>query len=125
MELLLRFFMYLVGILWIIVGALTVFATDMIKKKFIDVILPKVNLKKVAYIPLIIGALLILAAQYNKHAVLVVLLGLIGILKGVLCIVRTDMMEALRNRVLKFENNAYRIFGVVMIIIGSIVLMGI
>ena len=125
MELLLRFLMYLAGILWIIVGALMVFATDMIKKKFIDVFLPKMNIKKLAYVPITIGALLILASQYNKHAILIVLLGLIAILKGVLCIVKTNMMESLRDKWIKSENNVYRIFGVVTILVGSIVLMGI
>lgn len=125
MELLLRFLMYLVGILWIIVGALMVFATDMIKKKFIEVFLPKMNMKKLGYVPITIGVLLILASQYNRHAILVVLLGLVAILKGILCIIKTDMMESLRDKWVKAENNVYRIFGAITILIGSIVLMGI
>ena len=125
MQLLLTVFMYLLGILWIILGALFVFATDMVKAKFVDTFLAKINIKKTGPIPIIMGVLLLLAASYNRHTLLVTILGLLSILKGITCIVATEKMEKIKNWWLKAGNNVARAWGIVMIIIGSLVLMGI
>jgi len=125
MQLLLTVFMYLLGILWIILGALFVFATDMVKAKFVDTFVAKMNIKKTGPIPIIMGVLLLLAASYNRHTLLVTILGLISILKGIACIAATEKMEKIKDWWLKAGNNVARAWGIVMIIIGSLVLMGI
>ena len=125
MELLLIVFMYLISILWIIVGTLLVFTTDMVKTKFLNVFMPKANLKKLGPIPIVIGAILLLAASYNRSTLLVTIIGLLAIAKGVFFIVATEKAEKFNEKCLNASNNAMRAFGVGAIIIGSLVLMGI
>ena len=118
-------FLYLFGIFLIVVGALSVFATDMIRKKFFNKLLELKDLKKYAPLSIIVGVLLLFSVPYNRHGFLILLFGILSIIKGVLLLVAPEKMEKLKNWWQKAKDNAYRVYGIVMIIIGSVVLMGI
>ena len=125
MEKLMTMFMYLLGIFWIIIGTLSIFVTDLARKKFFAKLFKKANLKRKAAIAFIIGILLLLSSPYNRNALLIILLGLLAILKGVMFMVAQDRVEKVEAWWLKANDTAYRILGVVIIIFGSIVLTGI
>ena len=125
MERLLILFLYLIGMLWIVMGVLLVFATDMVKKKLYAKLLEKWDFKKLSILPLVFGILLLLSARYNTYVVLIVILGLLGVLKGVLMIVATEVMKKKMDWWLKANDTFCKIWGVVIIIIGSFVLVGI
>ena len=118
------FLMYLVGILWIIFGSLAVFVPDVLRKK----VFPKIKeapLKKLSIIPLVIGILLLLAASSNTYSLVVVLIGLAATLKGLFGILATEKMAKIHDRWIHSKNIVYRTWGIIVIIIGSIVLIGI
>jgi len=117
-------FLYVLSILWIVAGTLMIFAPEMIRKK----VIPKIKnlpLKKVGIIPIVIGVLIILSAQFNRHAFFVIILGILAIAKGVLAIAATEQFAKWQNKLLQAKMNTYRIMGVVMIVLGSIVLTGV
>ncbi len=97
----------------------------MLRKKFINKILDKIDIKIISVLPIILGVLFLLAASYNRYSFLIVLLGLLAIAKGVLGIVATERMKRITEAFMKLPNNICKIWGVVMILIGSIVLTGI
>ena len=117
--------LYLLGIFWIVMGTLLVFVPKLLKRKLF-VKLQNIPLKKIGSVPLIIGVLLVLAASHNRYTAFVVILGLLAIAKGIGCIVATEKMQKMQDWWLnKASNNIYRILGIVIILIGSIVLTGI
>lgn len=121
---LLRFFMRLLAILWVAMGTLMIFAPEVLRKKLFAK-LKELPLKKVGIIPLVIGILLLLAAFYNRYRLFIVLLGLLSIAKGIYCIVATEKMAKMQDWWLGAKKKVYRIFGIVVIILGFIVLSGI
>ena len=120
----LSIFMWIIGISWITVGVLMVFATGMAKEKILKDIL-NAKIKSVGIIPVIVGVLLLLAASDNRYTLFVTLLGILAIIKGIMCIVATEKMEKIRDWWLKADDKVYKISGAVVAIMGSIVLMGI
>lgn len=125
MDGILRLFLYLIGIVWVIVGSLLVFATDLFRNK-IKKIVAKADYKKMSAIPFAIGILLLLSAKINLYTTLVTLLGLLAIIKGIFCILSTEKMKKISDWWLnKANKNVLRAWGIIIIIIGSIVLMGI
>ena len=122
---LLVLFMYLIGIAWIAVGALLVFATELTRKKFCTRILQKANFKKLSPIPLICGVLFLMAASYSRHTIFIVLLGILALTKGIIMIVATEKMGKMAAWWLNAPKTMYKVWGVILIILGSIVLIGI
>ena len=120
-----KLFLYIISIFWVIIGVLMVFATDMARKKVMNKFLEISDLKKFSPIPIAIGVLLLLAARYNSYAPFVVIMGVLAIAKGVIMIVATEKMEKIIEWSKKAKDNAYKVWGVAVIILGSIILMGI
>ena len=118
-------YLFIVSVFWIIIGTLLIFVPDLVKTKFCEKLLAKANLKKMSLIPLVGGVLLILASPFNNFRVFVTLLGLLGVLKGVLFLFAEEKMMKVTDWWMKVNNTVARIWGVVMIMIGAIVLMGI
>ncbi|MBL7158124.1 MAG: DUF2065 family protein [Candidatus Omnitrophica bacterium] len=119
-----RMFLYVLSILWIVAGTLMIFAPEVIRKK----VIPKIKdlpLKKIGIIPIAIGVFIILSAQFNRHTLFVVILGILAIAKGVFAIAATEKFAKWQNKLLQAKMNTYRIMGGVIIILGSIVLMGV
>lgn len=124
MESLPIIFMYLIGIMWVIVGGLLLFATDLVMKKFLTKFITKVDPKKWAPVAIILGIFLLLSASYNRHTLFVILLGLLGVLKGILFVIAPERMEKMKDWWLKAGNKVHKIWGVLLIALGSIVLTG-
>ena len=123
MEKLLGLFLYLIGILWIAIGTLTLVVPDMMRKKLFSKMM-SVSLKKLSIIPLVIGVILLLASSVNRHTVFVIILGILAIAKGIYGIVSTEQAAKLTEKFVNAKKNIYRIYGIIIILIGSIVLTG-
>ena len=119
-----RLFLYLIGIFYVILGALSVFATDMAKKKFFDKLLKIKDFKKFSAIPIALGALILLSASASRFRVFMVIFGVLGVLKGVWMLTATEHCKKICDWWLKASNNLYKIWGVFIIILGSIILVG-
>jgi len=121
---LLKGFLYLMGVLWVVVGTLMVFVPDMLRKNVFGKI-KKASLKNLSIVPVAVGILLFLAAGQNKHTLLVLLLGLLALIKGIYGIVATEKIAKLHAKWVRANDNVYRALGIGVILVGSIVLMGI
>jgi len=117
--------LYLYGIAAIAIGVLSIFATDLVRKKVFKKIMNIKDFKRFGIIPIIAAILFLLAIPYNRHKFFILLLGILAAIKGILMIAATEKMEKVRDWWLKASDSVYRAYGVVAIIIGSIVLMGI
>jgi len=124
MGFLCRVFLYVLSILWIVAGTLLVFAPEVLRKQVFAKI-KKLPMKKIGIIPIVIGILIILSAQFNRHTFFVIILGILGIAKGILAVAATEKSMQLMDKWLHAKMNTYRIMGVVTIILGSIVLTGV
>lgn len=121
---LLRLFMRLLAIFWVAMGTLMIFAPEILRKKLFAKI-KEFPLKKVGIAAIVIGVLLLLAALYNTYRFLIVILGLLSIAKGIYCIVATEKMAKMQDWWLGAKKKVYRIYGIVVIILGFIILSGI
>ena len=125
MTKLLILYLYILGILYIAVGTLFLVVPEIIRKKWIAKI-KNAPTKKISVIPIVLGVLLLLAAPYNKYVLLIILLGLLALAKGIAGIVATEKIEKIHNWLFEKANrNIYRIWGIAIIVLGSVVLMGI
>jgi len=122
-----KLFLYFISIFWIVVGVLAVFATDLVRGKFLNKLLElrAVSLKKLSAAPIIVGVLLFFSASSNAYRLYVIALGLIAVIKGIMLIVATEKMEKMLVWWLKASNNFYKVWGVIMAILGIILLKGI
>ena len=119
----LTFFMYCIGIVWVVFGSLMVFTPELLRQS-VYVKIKHASLKKLSVIPVIIGVLLLLAASYNRYTFLIILLGLFGLLKGVFGILAAKQAVKVMDWWVNANNALYRVCGIVVIIIGSLVLTG-
>ena len=125
MDKLLFILLYLFGIIYIVLGGLSIFATDLARKKIFNKCFQIKDWKKFAPIPIIVGILLILAASYNRYMIFILIIGILGIVKGIMMLVATDKIQTMVDWWMKAQDNVYRAWGVAMIILGSLILMGI
>jgi len=125
MDKLLFILLYLFGIIYIVLGGLSIFATDLARKKIFNKCFQIKDWKKFAPIPIIVGILLILAASYNRYMIFILIIGILGIVKGIMMLVATDKIQTMVDWWMKAKDNVYRAWGVAMIILGSFILMGI
>ncbi len=121
---LLRLFMRLLAILWVAMGTLMIFAPEVVRKKVFGKI-KELPLKKVGMVPIVVGVLLLLAALYNTYRFFIVILGLLSIAKGIYCIVAPEKMAKLQDWWLGAKKRVYRVYGIVIIVLGFIILSGI
>lgn len=118
-------FLYVYSIFVIVVGVLSVFATDLIKRTFFNKILQINDLKKFSPLAIIVGLLFLMAIPYNRQPLILLLLGILSIIKGITMIVAPEKMDKMKAWFLKASDNVYRVWGAVMIVMGSVILMGI
>ncbi|UCD54703.1 MAG: hypothetical protein JSV93_04050 [Candidatus Omnitrophota bacterium] len=121
---LLKLFMRLLAILWVAMGTLMIFAPEVLRKKLFAK-LKQFPLKKTGIISLAVGVLLILAAFYNRYHLFIALLGLLSITKGIYCMVAAEKMAKMQDWWLGAKKKVYRMFGIIIIILGFIMLSGI
>lgn len=121
---LLKLLMRLLAILWVSMGTLMIFAPEVLRKKLFAKI-KEIPLKKLSIVPLVIGILLLPASFYNQYRLFVILIGLLAIAKGVYGIVAAEKMAKLMDWWLGLKKRVYRVYGIVIIILGFILLSGI
>jgi uncharacterized membrane protein HdeD (DUF308 family) len=75
--------LYVIGALWIIAGTLTVLYTESSREWFARLTKP-IPLKALAFVPIVMGGLLMLAAPASHTFWLVEAVGVLAVLKGLL-----------------------------------------
>jgi len=118
-----KWFLVLMGIIWIVTGTLVVFTTDMMKKKFLSKF-KNMNYKKWSFLPILIGILFLLSVTESSARILIVILGILAILKGVyFAVTPGDKVGKLVNWWLNAKDIVYKIWGIAVIILGALVLI--
>ena len=112
--------LYILGISWVVLGALAILYTQQFRAKA-DMLLKQVDPRYFAVLSLLAGFLLLAASPASRNAWFVRLLGLMAMAKsGLLFINPAGLYEkTVRWFVERMSDQAYRFWGIVMLIIGT------
>lgn len=115
-------FLFAVGILWVIFGTLMVFATQLIRQKFYHKLKTQ-DPRRWSPLAIAVGVLLLLSASSSSQVTFIVILGLLSLAKGVL------FLFAPRQKIRKmmdwwFEttDKTHKVWGVATLVLGVAVL---
>lgn len=115
-------FLFAVGILWVIFGTLMVFATQLIRQKFYHKLKTQ-DPRRWSPLAIAVGVLLLLSASSSSQVTFIVILGLLSLAKGAL------FLFAPRQKIRKmmdwwFEttDKTHKVWGVATIVLGMAVL---
>lgn len=118
-----RWFLVVVGVFWVIVGTLTVFSTDFIRKKFFSKF-KNMDYKKWAYLPVAMGILFLISVPASRARIYISILGILALIKGFYALLGPqDKIKKLINWWMNANNSMYKLWGVVIIILGVLVLI--
>jgi len=110
------------GFLWIGVGICLILLTDMCRKA-IARILDAIHEKILAVFSLAVGFLLVLSAFWSQNFWFIMMLGTVAIAKGVLLMFNPkNLFERMKDWYLNSaSDNTYRLFGIIMLIVGTVI----
>ena len=116
-------FLYLISIAWIAFGSCAILYTSDTRAA-LKRSLTAVHRKVLSVLPLAFGILMIVAASSSLHPWLVRILGLLGLIKGVLVIANPMSLfeKSVQWYLESVSEQAYRLTGIIMIILGTAVL---
>ena len=118
-------FLLIIGVFYVIVGTLSIFATNLVKRKFFNKF-KDMDYKKMSFIPILIGILFIISAKSTNMPLYIVILGILAILKGFYGIFESpEKINRLMEKFLNAKNRFYKIYGVVALLIGVGILVSI
>ena len=117
-----KFVIYGLGFAWIAAGAFAILYTDDYKAYFQSLVM-RMNRTWLALIPAVFGLLLILGASSTSHSGVILLIGGLGIVKGILIYfnpvglleITVDWMKAL-------SSQGYRLIGIIALVLGTVVI---
>ena len=112
-------FLYLISILWIAVGSLLVLYTNNTVKIF-KILLLEDSPKYLGVLPLTLGVLLTISAKWSGAFYFILILGLLGIIKGILLFIMPP--QKTRSLIKWWFNNTsentHRLWGLILIVLG-------
>lgn len=112
-------FLYLVSILFVAIGAVFILYTDWIRKSLRGV-LEKKNIRLLSPIPLVFGILMIISAGWSEVFWLILLLGLIALAKGLYLLFspRNQIDMVISWWFEKASDQLYRFWGLISLVLG-------
>ena len=118
-----KLFLVLMGMFWVVLGTLLVFATDLVRKKFFSKI-KDMDFKKWSFLPIVIGILFLIAAPISRAPLFITILGILGLIKGFyFLLVPQKKVKKVTDWWFNAKNNLYKICGVAVLILGVFVLI--
>ncbi|MFA5039196.1 MAG: hypothetical protein WC732_05910 [Candidatus Omnitrophota bacterium] len=114
------FFLLLVSLFFIIAGVLLILTPKKVIKAVLKMLDKPGDRRLLGLVPLIVGIMLLFAASRSAVGWLIVLLGLAGIAKAVY-IFLTPMAKIKALRWFSLTDNAYRVNGIIILVLGVIV----
>lgn len=116
-------FLYSIALFWIAAGTLFILYTEQ-SRRFLRNSMAKMNPKLLAFIPMVVGILLILAARVSGAFWLIVILGLLAIGKGVYFLFGPRaQIDALFDWWFKSaQDRTYRFWGIIMVLLGMVLI---
>lgn len=118
-----KWFLILMGTFWVVVGTLTIFTTNMIRKKFFNKF-RDIDFKKWSIAPIVIGILFLLSAPESRARIFITLLGVLAFIKGLFLLLGPKQkIKKIVNASLDMEDSLYKVWGVVILALGVLVLI--
>jgi len=116
-------FLYGLAFFWIAAGTLFILYTEE-SRRFLRNSMAKMNPKLLAFIPMVVGILLILAARASGAFWFILILGLLAIGKGVYFLFGPrGQIEALFDWwFTSAQDRTYRFWGIIMVLLGMVLL---
>lgn len=118
-----KIFLWIISLLWIIVG-ISALISPVALKKFYNRLTK--SIKPISILPLIAGLLFLWSAPASKLSWLIRILGILGLIKGLfflLCPI--SIVRSTLNWWLNLSTSAYRLFGIIILIIAGLVMLSI
>lgn len=118
-----RWILFLISILWISAGSCLILYTIQ-SKDFLKRVLGSIDPEVLSIIPIVIGILLVGAAYYSAAFWTIIIIGLLAIGKGLLLIFNPGKTADKLTSWFFHEasDNAFRLFGIFAIILGTALL---
>ena len=117
-----KYIIYLLGFLWIAVGAFAILYTDDYKA-IINGLMTQMNRMYLALIPSVFGLLLLIAASSTSHTWFIGIIGILGIVKGVLIYSNPlGIFETSKNWLNTLSDQGYRLVGMIALVLGTVVI---
>ncbi|MCP4687534.1 MAG: hypothetical protein GY859_05750 [Desulfobacterales bacterium] len=112
--------LYLISILWIVMGCFYILYTDKIREK-VKGLLEGANRRVLGVAAGLAGLLLIFAAFHSHNTWFIAILGALGVAKGVLLFLNTgNIYEKTMHWLLESASDqTYRFLGIIMLILGT------
>jgi len=116
-------FLYGLALFWIAVGSLFILYTEE-SRRFLGNFMGKVKPRFLAFIPIVVGVLLIISAKASGAFWFILILGLLAIGKGVyLLLAPHGQTEALLNWWFdSAQDRTYRLWGLIIVVLGMVIL---
>ncbi len=113
-------FLYLMSILWIVIGCFYILYTDQSRVK-IKALLERADRRVIALLAGLIGLLLIVSAFHGHNTWFIATLGVLGLGKGVLLFLNTGNLydKLMEQHLDAASNQTFRFFGIIMLILGT------
>ena len=118
-------FLFAMGVLWIMLGTLTVFATDVARERYYDKLKTK-DPRLLSPAAIIVGVLFLLSASSSSLMTFIVILGLLSLAKGLFFLFGPrEKTHRVINWWFEASDRTQKAWGVVMMVVGIAVLSGI
>ena len=118
-------FLFAVGILWVIFGTLMVFATQLIRQKFYHKLKTQ-DPRRWSPLAIAVGVLLLLSASSSSQVTFIVILGLLSLAKGVFFLLGPrQKIDKVIGWCFNATDRTHKAWGVVMMVLGIAVLASI
>lgn len=117
-----KYVVYLLGFVWIAAGAFAILYTEDYKAYFKGLI-TKLEPKRLAIIPAVVGLLLLLAASSTGHSWFIGVIGSLGIVKGALIYFNPGgLFDMSKNWLNTLSDQGYRLVGIIALVLGTVVI---
>ena len=115
-------FLFAIGVVWIMFGTLMLFATQLIRQKFYHR-LQAHDPRKWSFLPIAVGVLLWFAASSSSQVTFIVVLGLISLAKGVFFLFAPQpKVRKITDWWFQATDKTHKVWGVAAIVLGIAVL---
>ncbi|NVM57542.1 MAG: hypothetical protein HWN51_05425 [Desulfobacterales bacterium] len=117
-----RWFLFAMGVLWIMFGTLMVFATQLAREKYCNKLKPN-DPRKWSPVALAVGVLLLLSASSSAQVTFIVILGLLSLSKGLLFLFGPrQKLKNITDSWFKATDRTHKASGIVLMLLGIAVL---
>ena len=117
-----KYVIYLLGLTWIAAGAAVILYTEEYKA-FFRRMLTEWNPLWLALVPAVVGLLLVMGAGTTSHGGIIILIGIIGIAKGVLIYFNPgNILQRTRTWVERLSDQGYRLAGIIGLLLGTVII---